>query len=62
MAGVEQGCLVLQAADADYLLVGGDRSVLRPGARVTVRGRADSSLVTTCQQGTAFAVASASPG
>lgn len=60
-AGVEYGCLVLNANGVTYTLVGGDRAVLRPGARVTVRGRPNPSLVTTCQQGVAFEVAEAHP-
>lgn len=57
-AGVENGCLLL----GEYLLVGGDRAVIRAGAYVTVTGRAVPDLVTTCQQGTPFVVASARTG
>jgi hypothetical protein len=56
-AGVEAHCLLING----FLLVGGDRSVLKPGARVTVTGRVDRDLVTTCQQGTPFVVTSAAP-
>ncbi|GIF46018.1 hypothetical protein DFJ67_5450 [Asanoa ferruginea] len=55
--GVESRCLLING----FLLIGGDRSVLRPGARVTVTGRVDRSVVTTCQQGTPFVVTSAAP-
>jgi len=54
-AGVEHGCLLLD----DYLLVGGDRTVIRVGARVTVTGKVVPDLVTTCQQGIPLVVASA---
>src|SRR5687767_2522455 len=44
--GVESGCLLLDG----YLLVGGDPAVVRAGARVTVTGRVEADLMTTCQQ------------
>jgi hypothetical protein len=56
-AGVEPNCVLLDG----FLLVGGPRDLLRPGARVTVTGRVRSDLMTTCQQGTPFAVESAKP-
>ena len=56
-AGVEHGCLLLDG----HLLVGGDRGVIRAGARVTVTGRVVPDLVTTCQQGVPFVVTSARP-
>jgi hypothetical protein len=56
-AGVEPGCLLLDG----YLLVGGDRSTLQPGARVVVTGRVDRSLLSTCQQGIPLVVASIEP-
>ncbi|MEQ4301198.1 hypothetical protein ABNF97_07380 [Plantactinospora sp. B6F1] len=54
-AGVELNCVLLD----DYLLVGGPRDVLTPGARVTVVGEVRANLMTTCQQGTPFQVHSA---
>ncbi|GIJ77381.1 hypothetical protein SAMN05443287_105263 [Micromonospora phaseoli] len=57
-SGVEPGCLLLDG----YLLLGGPRDVLTAGATVTVTGRADPSMMTTCQQGTPFVVASAKRG
>lgn len=56
--GVESGCLLLQAPDGLYLLVGGDRAMLGPGVSVVVTGEVDRELVTTCQQGTPFRVRS----
>ncbi|SDX99760.1 hypothetical protein SAMN05444365_101328 [Micromonospora pattaloongensis] len=53
--GVEPGCLLLDG----YLLVGGPTDVLRDGARVTVTGRVQPDVMTTCQQGTPFMVESA---
>nr|MDT0661636.1 hypothetical protein [Micromonospora sp. DSM 115978] len=53
--GVEVGCVLID----DYLLVGGDKALLRPGARVTVTGEIRSDLMTTCQQGTPLLVLSA---
>ncbi len=55
-AGVESGCLLLDG----YLLVGGPRAVLVPGASVLVTGKIQSDLVTTCQQGVPFLVETAS--
>ena len=59
--GVESGCLLLQHGGTVYLLLGGDRSVVKPGASVTVRGRATPGVLTTCMQGVPFQVSSASP-
>jgi hypothetical protein len=49
--GVEPNCLLLDADGRQYLLVGGDRSVLQAGVRVAVTGRVDRGLLSTCQQG-----------
>ncbi|SCG42228.1 hypothetical protein [Micromonospora inositola] len=56
-AGVEPNCLLLDG----NLLVGGPRDVLKPGAKVTVTGRSQPGMMTTCQQGTPFVVAAARP-
>jgi hypothetical protein len=61
-AGVEHGCLIMEFGGKTYLLIGGDRAVVREGARVTVRGRPNPDLMTTCQQGEPFEVAEAHPG
>ena len=61
VAGVEPGCLILQDATGSYLLIFDDPatgSEATPGARVTVVGRAEPGMVTTCQQGVPFTVAS----
>jgi hypothetical protein len=60
--GVEAGCRLL-AADGGpaYLLVGGDRVALRPGARVEVEGRLAPGLVSTCQQGKPLRVTAVRP-
>lgn len=50
-AGVEHGCLMLRAGGTLYQLVGQDPGIVE-GANVTVRGRPDPDLMTTCQQGT----------
>lgn len=55
--GVEANCLLLEG----YLLIGGDPEVLRLGATVTVTGRVDRDVLTTCQQGTPLLVATAEP-
>jgi hypothetical protein len=54
-AGVEPGCLLLD----DHLLIINDaelRSAARTGATVTVTGRVEPGMMTTCQQGTPFVV------
>ncbi|MEV7232283.1 hypothetical protein AB0M79_35580 [Polymorphospora sp. NPDC051019] len=55
-AGVEPNCFLLDG----YLLVGGTPTV-RAGARVTVTGRVQADMMTTCQQGTPFVVEAAEP-
>jgi hypothetical protein len=60
--GVEGNCLLLDAGGGQpYLLVGGDRAELRPGARVAVTGRVDRGLLSTCQQGVPLVVAGIKP-
>lgn len=54
--GVEAGCILVE----DYLLVGAPASVA-VGQRVTVTGRTDPNIVTTCQQGTPLVVSSVKP-
>jgi hypothetical protein len=61
-AGVEPGCLLLEAdQDGTYLLVGGEREELRPGARVQVTGKVARDLLSTCQQGVPLVVSSIRP-
>jgi hypothetical protein len=59
--GVEPGCLLLDAEQGRYLLIGGDRGELRAGTRVQVTGRVAPDLVSTCQQGEPLVVASIEP-
>ena len=59
--GVEAGCLLLEGGGRRYLLVGGDRSQLRGGARVAVTGRVDHGLLSTCQQGEPLVVSAIKP-
>lgn len=56
--GVEPGCVLLKTPDTLYLLIGGDRAALQSGRRLTVVGTPQPGLMTTCQQGTPFQVAS----
>lgn len=57
VAGVEPRCLVLETAQGQYLLLGGEEvDALPVGTTVTVRGQARTDLATTCQQGTPFEV------
>jgi hypothetical protein len=54
-AGVEPNCLVMNG----HLLVGGPRDIVKAGANVTVTGKVQPDMMTTCQQGTPFLVESA---
>jgi hypothetical protein len=55
--GVEPGCVLLSATDSKtYLLLGGDRAALKSGATVTVYGKPEPEMMSTCQQGTPFRV------
>ena len=59
--GEEAGCLLLpsQGSDEPYLLVGGDRTVVKEGARVRVTGILEPHLGGFCQQGIPLRVTSA---
>jgi len=59
--GVESGCIVLRAGDKLYQLIGGDRRTLMSGRPVTVRGKPNPDLMTTCQQGVPFEVSDVKP-
>ena len=59
--GVESGCLLLRTDTQAYLLVGGDRSVMSSGARLTVRGYPNPQLMGFCMQGEPFEVIEAHP-
>jgi D-serine deaminase-like pyridoxal phosphate-dependent protein len=56
--GVEPGCVLLNTGQQTYLLIGGDRTALKSGTRITVIGTLQPGLMTTCQQGTPFQVTS----
>jgi hypothetical protein len=56
--GVEAGCYLID----NYLLVGGPRDVIAAGGRLTVTGRVQADLMTTCQQGIPFVVETATRG
>jgi hypothetical protein len=59
-AGVEPGCMLLEAdSGGDWLLLGGERALFTAGARVEVRGFQPRDVLTTCQQGRPFEVVSA---
>jgi hypothetical protein len=57
-AGVEANCVLLTADDnQSYLLIGGDRALINSGSRIEVTGQVQAGLMTTCQQGIPFTVA-----
>jgi hypothetical protein len=64
-AGVEPNCLVLTAGDTSYQLVFDDpamRSDAPVGKKVSLVGRAEPSMMSTCQQGVPFIVTSVQAG
>lgn len=61
-SGEEAGCLLLSASEGSadpYLLVGGSRAVVKPGARLRVTGVLDPRSGGNCRQGIALRVTSA---
>jgi hypothetical protein len=58
-AGVESGCLLLNGLAGPHLLIINDpaaKAVAQVGASVTVVGKSDPRVMTTCQQGVPFVV------
>jgi hypothetical protein len=63
-AGVEPDCLLLAGDGTQHLLVFDDpamRTAAEVGAKVTVTGRAEPGMMSTCQQGVPFIVTSVQP-
>jgi hypothetical protein len=54
--GVEAGCRLLATDTGEYLLFGDAVAQLAVGGTVTVRGRVQPDMMSTCQQGTPFQV------
>jgi hypothetical protein len=64
-AGVEPNCLLLQDLAGSHLLVIRDaalRAQVHEGAEVTVVGKSEPTMMSTCQQGVPFIVSSVSGG
>ena len=60
-AGVEPGCLLLKDGSGDHLLIFKDeaqKKSVTAGSKITVVGKANAGLMTTCQQGKPFEVSS----
>ncbi|GAA1606997.1 hypothetical protein [Actinoplanes couchii] len=60
-AGVEPNCLLLKDGTGDHLLIVKDETLLasiKEGAKVTVVGKSQSGVMTTCMQGQPFEVSS----
>lgn len=56
-SGVESGCLVLEHGGTVYGIFGNyDSQVVYAGAEVTLHGKVDPNMMSTCQQGTPFVV------
>lgn len=61
-SGVEGGCLILATTyGVQYTLLGGDRTVLRPGVTALVTGDLLTGTATACMQGYPLQVKSATP-
>jgi hypothetical protein len=58
---IEGGCLVLRAGSQTYELKGVDRETARHGARLVVRGRVRTDLMTICQVGPVLEAIEARP-
>ncbi|MFC7532093.1 hypothetical protein [Actinoplanes sp. GCM10030250] len=59
--GVEPGCLLLKDATGDHLLVFKDDKIeatVKAGSEVTVVGKVETGMMTTCMQGEPFVVSS----
>lgn len=62
VTGIEGGCTVLRVDTGKaYEIKGGDTTVLTEGARVKVRGKIRTDLMTICQIGPVLEVISAEP-
>jgi hypothetical protein len=60
-AGVEPGCLLLKDSSGDHLLIFKDDAMeksVKVGSEVTVVGKAETGMMTTCMQGEPFVVSS----
>ena len=63
-AGVEPNCLLLSSGGTNYLLIITDpalREQAKAGQEITVVGRPDPGMMTTCQEGTPFTVTAVRP-
>ena len=60
-AGVENGCMILRTETESYQLMGSSDPLIQVGARLTVTGRAQLDIATTCQQGTPLQVLQVRP-
>jgi len=63
-AGIEPSCLLLQDASGSHLLIFDEpslRAQAKVGDKVTLVGRSDPSMMSTCQQGTPFVVSAVRP-
>ncbi|MDI1465620.1 hypothetical protein QEZ54_32085 [Catellatospora sp. KI3] len=58
---LEGGCTVLRTPGKTYQLMGGDKDVVKPGARLMVTGRIRTDIATICQMGPVLEVISARP-
>jgi hypothetical protein len=58
---LEGGCNVLKTPTETYEIKGGDPSILKAGAKVTVIGKVRADLMTICQVGPVLEVSSSHP-
>lgn len=61
-AGVEANCLIMQTGGKTYLLLGGDKNIVKAGNNVVVRGHVVKNVMSYCMQGQPFQVTEARLG
>jgi hypothetical protein len=61
-AGVEASCLIMQTGGKTYLLLGGDKNIVKAGNNVVVRGHIVKGVMSYCMQGQPFQITDARLG
>ena len=61
-AGVEANCLIMQTGGKTYLLLDGDKNIVKAGNNVVVRGHIVKGVMSYCMQGQPFQITDARLG
>jgi hypothetical protein len=61
-AGVEANCLIMQTGGKTYLLLDGDKDIVKAGNNVVVRGHIVKGVMSYCMQGQPFQITEARLG